>query len=185
MNESGSLYILLCNLLYIKLVIDKMPGKFLMLLLNTESETRSFLPECQLYLALHIHYLDMHIKQIQRRQAKVKLDRRTSYMSILSMLRRESHIYGELYSAIKERRYNDAFLLVKHKVNTKEERINYFVQMGIENRLQYRLTKCKMFKRRAATFEKVVNILKKLSNHVETCWSNILNADEVLMSFLT
>lgn len=143
--------------------------------LDTVSEKKSFLPECLLYLALHVNGLDMYIEQIERRHNKSRLDRRAKHLVMLSVLRRELQIYCQVYSAIKERRYNDAILLIRYKVYTKEERLKYFLEMSLKNKLNYRMSKCKTFKRRGMGFEQAVGILKKMEDQVEKCWSKIIN----------
>lgn len=138
-----------------------------------------FLPECMLFLAMQVYYLDHHVKRIEKKYFKYNIEKEMKYFTMLSILRTDLKTYSDMYKYVKEKKYYEAIRLLMTKVLNREETLRYYSSCAGRCREDYRATRRKPIKYMSEGYVEVVKILVNVGKYVEDGFSNVVNNKEI------
>lgn len=159
-----------------------MSAGFINKFLDAIPDKKPFVPECSLYIGMHINYLNIHIERTEKKYFKKNIDNEMKYFTILSVLRPELKVYSRLYKYVREGKTKDAIILLLEKVYNREACILHYIGTANRAREDYRLTRKEEIKHMAQGYKKVVLILANMGNRVEKWFTDVVNNDAIVLN---
>lgn len=156
-----------------------MSAEFFNSFLNSLPEKKPFQSECLIYLGMHINFLDVHIKKVEKKYFRRDIENELKYFTMLSILHSELKMYSNLYRDVQEGKHTEALRLLKQRISNRRHTLRFFRSIARGTREEYLATGNKGVKYISQGYEGIVKILSKMSIYVEKGFSNVVNNDAV------
>lgn len=142
---------------------------------------KPFLPECLLYLSLHIKYIESHIENVEKKYVNDSMEQDLKYFTIFLALRSELKVYRTIYRNIREKKYWEAMVPLRQRVCKRKENLKYYKNAAKLAKREYEATRSEAMKYISQGYKKVYKILSNMSSHVEKEFSFIINNKDIKM----
>lgn len=147
--------------------------------LNGIVTKKSFLPECLLYIGMHVNYLDIQMLRAEKKYFTPNSENELKYFTILTILRMEHNLYTKLFKLVQNNHYYEALSFFSARMSNRDECLLYYLRSSRKAKVEYRLTRRKGMKYISQGYEKVVKILITMTAFVEEEFYNVVNNNAI------